>query len=37
MPEWSKTLQAQKSASTVLVLFVPSVDVMNRLLTKSIE
>jgi hypothetical protein len=26
MPEWSEILQAQKSASTVLVLFVPSVD-----------
>lgn len=26
MPEWSEMLQAQKSASTVLVLFVPSVD-----------
>ena len=26
MPEWSKILEAQKSASTVLVLFVPSVD-----------
>jgi hypothetical protein len=26
MPEWSEKLQAQKSASTVLVLFVPSVD-----------
>jgi hypothetical protein len=25
MPEWSEILQAQKSASTVLVLFVPSV------------
>ena len=25
MPEWSEKLQAQKSASTVLVLFVPSV------------
>src|SRR5947199_9234370 len=26
MPEWSEILQAQKSASTVLVLFVTSVD-----------
>src|SRR4051794_22999850 len=26
MPEWSEILQAQKSASTVLVLFIPSVD-----------
>jgi hypothetical protein len=26
MPNWSDVLQAQKSASTVLVLFVPSVD-----------
>jgi hypothetical protein len=26
MPEWSEILEAQKSASTVLVLFVPSVD-----------
>ena len=26
MPAWSEILQAQKSASTVLVLFVPSVD-----------
>ena len=26
MPEWSEILQAQKGASTVLVLFVPSVD-----------
>jgi hypothetical protein len=26
MPEWSDILQAQKSASTVLVLYVPSVD-----------
>ena len=26
MPDWSKILQANKSASTVLVLFVPSVD-----------
>ena len=26
MPDWPEILQAQKSASTVLVLFVPSVD-----------
>ncbi len=26
MPEWSEILEAQKSASTALVLFVPSVD-----------
>ena len=26
MPDWTEILQAQKSASTVLVLFVPSVD-----------
>jgi hypothetical protein len=26
MPDWSEILQAQKSASTTLVLFVPSVD-----------
>jgi hypothetical protein len=26
MPEWSEILHAQKSASTMLVLFVPSVD-----------
>jgi hypothetical protein len=26
MPDWHEILQAQKSASTVLVLFVPSVD-----------
>jgi uncharacterized 2Fe-2S/4Fe-4S cluster protein (DUF4445 family) len=26
MPEWSEILQAQKNASMVLVLFVPSVD-----------
>jgi hypothetical protein len=26
MPDWSKLLEAQKSASTTLVLFVPSVD-----------
>lgn len=26
MPDWSEVMEAQKSASTILVLFVPSVD-----------
>lgn len=30
MPNWSDVLQAEKSASTVLVLFVPSVDRFNE-------
>jgi len=30
MPNWPEVLQAQKSASTVLVLFVPSVDRFDR-------
>jgi hypothetical protein len=30
MPNWPEVLQAQKSASTVLVLFVPSVDRFNQ-------
>lgn len=35
MPDWPKVLQAQKSASTVLVLFVPSVDRFDELIDQE--
>jgi hypothetical protein len=35
MPDWSEILQAHKSASTVLVLFVPSVDRLKALIDQE--
>jgi len=35
MPSWSEVLQAEKSASTVLVFFVPSVDRFNELIEQE--
>jgi hypothetical protein len=35
MPDWSEILQAHKSASTVLVLFVPSVDRLEALIDQE--
>jgi len=35
MPNWPDVLQAQKSASTVLVLFVPSVDRFDELIEQE--
>jgi hypothetical protein len=35
MPGWSEVLQAQKSASTALVLFVPSVDRFEELIDQE--
>lgn len=35
MPDWPGSLQAQKSASTVLVLFVPSVDRFEELIDQE--
>jgi len=35
MPDWPQILQAQKSASTVLVLFIPSVDRFEELVDQQ--
>ena len=35
MPDWSEILQAHKSASTVMVLFVPSVDRFEELIDQD--